>query len=116
VTRDSGSIYQYVSLRDSAYAVGGDRHRDDDRYWYSVENVARPGEALTPAQIRGVAQILAWLHVNAHVPLQEANARFEPGLGYHSMFGRGTHRHCPGDHVIAQRGEIIANARQMAAS
>jgi hypothetical protein len=104
-----GRLAQFVSLQDAAWAVGGDNHRNDDQYWFSVENVAHGGEALTDAQIRTNAHLLVWLTQMFNFPMALANSRDDFGLGYHSMFRR-AHPSCPGHRVIAQRPEILQRA------
>ncbi len=101
-----GRLAQFVSLRDCAYAVGGDREQNDDQHWFSVENVARRGEELTEAQIETNARLWLWFHKYFSVPFQLAETRDGLGLGYHSMFRRG-HPSCPGHRVIAQRNDIL---------
>jgi hypothetical protein len=102
----NGDIAQYVDLSDIAWGVGGDKMRNDDAHWISVENIALPGQELTKEQIRSNARLLAWFHTNWGLPLQLASTRDDIGLGYHSMFHRG-HLGCPGPKVIAQRLDII---------
>lgn len=105
-----GTIAQFVSMNDVAFAVGGDRQSNDDARWLSVENVARPGESLTDQQISSNGLLLAWLHKLEDIPLQITDNRSVPGLGYHGMFLR-AHLHCPGAPVIAQRNAILESAR-----
>src|SRR5579872_2222667 len=101
IARD-GRLAQFVSLEDAAYAVGGDGHRNDDQYWYSVENVGHAGEALTDDQIETNARLFVWLSQAYNFPLTVADTRDDFGLGYHAMFHR-AHRGCPGHRVIEQR-------------
>ncbi len=110
-----GTIAQFVDTNDIAFAVGGDHLRDDDQYWYSIENIAFPGEELTPEQVKGCGQIYAWFNVNFGLPLKLALTRFDCGLGYHAMFKR-AHPGCPGPKVIAQRDAILDAARGFGAS
>jgi len=102
----NGDIAQYVDLSDVAWGVGGDKIRNDDVHWVSVENIALPGQLLTEEQIRSNARLLAWFNSNWGLPLQLAGTRDDFGLGFHSMFHRG-HPGCPGPGVIAQRTDII---------
>jgi hypothetical protein len=101
-----GRLAQFVSLRDTAFAVGGDHQQNDDQHWFSVENVAHRGEVLTPAQIETNARLFLWFNKYFGVPLQLAETRDSFGLGYHSMFHR-AHPSCPGHRVIAQRSDIL---------
>jgi hypothetical protein len=102
----AGEIAQYVSLKDVAFGVGGDKVRDDDRHWISVENIALPGQLLTFAQIASFARLYNYFSSNWGLPLTLANNRDEFGLGYHSMFHRG-HPGCPGPGPIGQRAAIL---------
>lgn len=101
-----GAIAQYVSLRDVAFGVGGDKTRDDDRHWISVENIALPGQLLTFAQMVSFARLYYHFSSNWGMPLQLADDRDGIGLGYHSMFHRG-HPGCPGPGPIGQRATIL---------
>lgn len=99
---------------------------DVDKFWTqaagnpdygAVETEGFPSEPLTPEQIEGVAQIYAKGHVEEGWPFQLAEKPGGRGLGWHGMGGKawGNHPYCPGDIRKAQRGAILARARQIAA-
>jgi hypothetical protein len=100
----SGEIAQYLPLTARANAIDSYQH---DAHWYSVENVAVSGEALTSEQVAAAARLFLWLVQNKNVPSVIANSATERGLGYHSMFHLG-HPSCPGQQVIRQREQIIS--------
>lgn len=111
--RRNGELGQFVSLKDSAYHVGGDSHRNDDQYWYGVENVGNPSEGLSDEQISTCARLFHALSTAFSFPLSVASSREEHGLGYHSMFHRGTHLHCPGNLAVSQLPLITEAARAL---
>jgi hypothetical protein len=101
----SGEIYQFVPTAASAKAIGGGPR---DRLWFSVENIAGPGESLTDQQVDTVSTLYAWLSLTQGLPLQEANKEAERGLGGHSIFGDDPNRkNCPGKNVLDQRPRIL---------
>jgi peptidoglycan hydrolase-like protein with peptidoglycan-binding domain len=108
-TSKGGTLYQWVSTKDRAWAQAA-----GNRTWLSVENEGRGGDALTPKQIERCAQILAWAHRAYGVPLQVANGPNGRGLGHHSMGGRSWgHPSCPGARIIKQKPAIVARAKQI---
>ena len=84
-----GELAQFVKLTDSAFHVGGDSHRNNNQYWYGVENVGLPREGLSDQQIATCARLLKDLSSRFAFPIALTENRQTMGLGYHSMFHRG---------------------------
>ncbi|MFE8944489.1 peptidoglycan-binding protein [Streptomyces sp. NPDC007856] len=106
----TGGLRQLVDTKDRAWAeAAGNAH------WVSIENEGYAGDQLTPSQLENAAQLLAWLHTHDGVPLQPTDNPDGRGLGWHGMGGEawGGHTGCPGEPIKAQRGAIIARARQI---
>ncbi|MFI1520655.1 N-acetylmuramoyl-L-alanine amidase [Kitasatospora cineracea] len=106
----SGGLRQLVDTDDKAWTEAA-----GNAYWISVENEGRGGDALTPSQIENCAQLLAWIHQTYGAPLQLTDDPNGRGLGWHGMGGAawGGHYDCPGQAVLAQRGQILARAQQI---
>lgn len=106
----AGQLRQLVDTKDRAWAeAAGNSH------WVSVENEGFVPDALTPSQVENCAQLLAWLHKVYNVPLVSTDDVNGHGLGWHGMGGDawGGHPDCPGEHIKAQRGAIIARASRI---
>ena len=97
-----GQLEQFVDTNDTAFAQGPGNSK-----WLSVENEGMPGDALTTNQINSLAQLMAYLNFHEGVPLVEANAPSESGLGFHSMALPWGHPQCPGPAVVSQRSLIL---------
>ncbi|MFJ5883452.1 N-acetylmuramoyl-L-alanine amidase [Kitasatospora cineracea] len=107
----SGVIEQYVDTgSDRAWAQAA-----GNRTYASVETEGYPSEALTDAQIEGVAQIYAWGARLWGWPLRVVDSTTEPGLTFHGIGGRawGGHPDCPGEIRKSQRARIIARAAEL---
>lgn len=102
-----GEVWQFVDTSNRAWSVDGDTI---DGRWASIENIAVPGDELTPEQVGVCSELLKWLHQQHAVPLTVARTKHSRGLGYHSLFGKG-HPGCPGNDVVDQLTEIVASAR-----
>jgi N-acetylmuramoyl-L-alanine amidase len=112
VVSKNGDITQVIDLDDKAWteSAGNDA-------WIGVEFEGFVPDALTPMQITAAARILAWLNEHYGVPIQPTDDPVNGhGLGYHSMGGLawGGHFQCPGPNIVAQRGEILYQAQQLA--
>jgi N-acetylmuramoyl-L-alanine amidase len=103
----NGEVWQFVDTSNRAWSVDGDRI---DSTWASIENLAVPGDELTPEQVDVCANLLKWLSVQHGVPLTVARTKASGGLGYHALFGKG-HPGCPGNAVVAQLDDIVATAK-----
>ena len=92
-------------------------------HWISVENEGFTPNALSDAQVRANARILAKAHQVYGVPLQVATDPTGRGLGHHSMGTDGGdnptdtwtgptwgHTDCPGPAIVNQKSAIIAIA------
>ena len=110
--RRDGRLAQFVSLRDSAYHVGGDDHRNDDQFWFGVENVGNPSDGLSQEQIQTCGRLFEWLSTAYRFPLSLAERQDDMGLGWHGMFHRG-HPGCPGPIAVRQRQFIVDAARRI---
>jgi hypothetical protein len=100
----AGQIEQYVDSALTAYAQGA-----GNPTYNSVETEGFDYEALTPAQISGVAQIYAWGMRTYAWPAELADAPGNQGLGTHGMGGAawGNHPGCPGAIRASQRQLIL---------
>lgn len=107
----NGAIEQYIDTADSAWC-----QMDGNADYLSIETEGYPNEPLTPAQVRAIAGLIAWLHDVHGIPMQLANHPGERGFGWHGMGGAawGGHTGCPGDKRKAQREDILARARTAA--
>lgn len=110
-TGKTGSLYQWVSTSDKAWAQGS-----GNPSWISIENEGRSGEKLTDAQLDRCAEVLAWAHREHGVPLQVTSDPDGFGLGHHGMGGAawGGHTACPGAPIVAQKAEIVRRAQLLA--
>ena len=106
-TGKDGRIFQWVDTADKAWAQAA-----GNPSYISIENEGRSGEALTDAQLKAAASIMAWAHRTHGVPLQPADSPGAAGLGWHGMGGQawGGHVSCPGDPIKNQRAAILAAA------
>lgn len=97
---------------------------DKDKMWAqaagntdyaSVESEGQPSEPLTPEQVEAIARIYAEGHKQEGWPFQLAEKPGDRGLGWHGMGGSawGGHTGCPGNLRKAQRGAILARAKQI---
>lgn len=106
----TGTLYQWVDTADRAWANAG-----ANSYSISIENEGDVGDALTEAQLNRCAEILAWAHRTHGVQVRVNNDVNGSGLSYHRMSSSwslgGTA--CPGDRIIAQRGEIVRRAQAL---
>lgn len=105
----SGGREQYLDPdEDVSWAQAGGNNQ-----YHSVETGGNPEQALTDAQIDGVAAIYRWGHEHFGWPYQLAEAPGEKGLGWHGMGGAawGGHYDCPGVLRKAQRQEILDRAQ-----
>lgn len=108
----TGGIEQYVETgTDYAWAQAA-----GNPYYASVETEGQPSEALTTAQITGVAKIYAWGHKTFGWPLTVVDSTTAHGLTYHGVGGSawGGHTGCPGDKRKAQRTAIMTAAKELA--
>lgn len=91
--------------------------RSGNGHWISIECSGFSGDALSPAQIEGCAQILARAHAVYGVPLQLATSPSGRGLGHHSMGAESGvdwgHSQCPGPAIKNQKPAILARAQQI---
>lgn len=103
----SGVIEQYVDTSTAAWAQGS-----GNATWNSVETEGYVAEALTDAQLRGVAQIYSWGAQQYGWPMRVSDSPSTGGLGTHGMGGQawGGHGGCPGATRAAQRQQIITIA------
>ncbi|MFD7980173.1 peptidoglycan-binding protein [Streptomyces sp. NPDC059071] len=104
-TGRAGTLYQWVSARDRAWAQGS-----GNKTWLSSENEGRGGQTLTEEQLDRNAEIFAWVvKTYPNVPLKVATGPDDRGLGYHAMGGKawGGHTSCPGPKIVAQLDEIV---------
>lgn len=110
-TGKDGALRQWVDAADRAWAQSA-----GNRTYLSVENEGRGGDSLTKAQITANAKVLAWAHKEYDVPLKLATRVGDTGLAYHALGGAawGGHTSCPGSHIVAQLGEIVAEAKLIA--
>lgn len=97
-----GTLAQYIPLSQRSWAVDGFKI---DNIWYSVENVAVLGDALTDMQIRTCGYLLSWLNGEFGVPFQVVQSAGDSGLAYHSFFTKS--KPCPGRPVIGQLQDIV---------
>ncbi|MEV6399629.1 peptidoglycan-binding protein [Streptomyces sp. NPDC051907] len=109
-TGRTGALWQWVDTTDRAWAQAG-----GNRTWLSIENEGHGGDALTDAQLRRNAEVLAWAHKTYDVPLQVASGVSGRGLGWHGMGGSawGGHTQCPGSKIVAQLPEIVKRAKAL---
>lgn len=108
----TGTIEQYVDTGvDYAWAQAA-----GNAYYASVETEGEPSEALTGAQVEGVAKIYAWGHKTFGWSLVVVDSITEHGLTWHGMGGAawGGHTGCPGDLRKEQRGAIMVRAKELA--
>lgn len=121
IGRTRGEVAQMVDTDTAAWTQSAGNGR-----WLSIEFAGfhkghrlNPGgwERLTDWQVEAAAHILAKAHQVYGIPLQQTNSPNIGGLGYHSMGGAawGNHPLCPGPDIIAARGRIIAQAKQIVA-
>jgi len=110
-TGKDGELRQWVDTKDRAWAQGS-----GNRTYLSVENEGQGGDLLTKAQITANAKVLAWAHKQYGVPLQLAKKVGDRGLAYHALGGAawGGHTSCPGSRIVAQLGDIVAEAKKIA--
>lgn len=110
-TGKDGELRQWVDTADRAWAQAG-----GNRTYLSVENEGRGGDALTKAQITANAKVLAWAYKTKGVPLRLAKYAGDKGLAYHALGGSawGSHPNCPGEKIIAQLDDIVAEAKLIA--
>ena len=99
-----GRMYQWVDTDDAAWA-----EMAGNSSWISIECEGHSGDSLTDAQLNAVARLVSWAHENEGFPLQITDSPEVPGLGWHGMGARawGSHFHCPGDPIKAQRLAIL---------
>ncbi|MFI2184626.1 N-acetylmuramoyl-L-alanine amidase [Streptomyces sioyaensis] len=105
----TGTIEQYVDTGvDYAWAQAA-----GNPYYASVETEGEPSEALTAAQVEGVAKIYAWGHKTFGWPLVVVDSTIAHGLTWHGAGGAawGGHTGCPGDLRKKQRADIMARAK-----
>ena len=113
----TGELWQFVDTGHAAKAMGGGIR---DAHWFSVENFALPGMALTSSQVDSVARLYAWLMLTHQIPLAVVkgsnpalmDAGKDRGLGGHSMYKDPDRVLCPGEAVLAQRTQILQKAKQ----
>lgn len=108
----TGTIEQFVDTADKAWAqMGG------NAYYASVETEGYAKDALTDAQIEGVAKVYAWGHKEHGWPLVVVDSTTEHGLTFHGVGGAawGGHYDCPGPQRKAQRARIMGRARELVA-
>ncbi len=109
-----GKITQMVDTTETAWT-----QRAGNGHWLSVENAGYVPNPLTAYQVEANARLLARAHQRHGVPLQLADSPDDRGLGHHSMGAKpGSpadwgHSACPGPAIIAQKGRILARAKEI---
>lgn len=109
IVAKDGRISQLVDTHDRAWTQIKGNPRS-----ISIENEGFTGQALTPEQVEGNAQIFAWAHATHGIPLQVTGTPDLKGLGHHSMGAENGvdwgHSACPGARIKAQKPAILARA------
>lgn len=109
----SGAVGQYISLE---YA---DRATEHTNRHISIEFQAVENGGITGYQITSAAIIAAFSHVVYGIDLAIAESRTAKGLAHHSLFVNkgdpGAHANCPGLGIISRKGEILEEAKELAA-
>lgn len=109
-----GTIYQYLDTSLQSYCQGG-----GNADYISVESEGKASAPATPAQVKSVGKILAWVHKTHGVPLQLAEKPGDAGLGWHGMGAKYNavpewgHALCPGVRKD-QRAAMLAAAGAVA--
>jgi hypothetical protein len=110
----AGRVGRYVRLQ---YA---DRATENTNRHISIEFQAVENGDITGDQIRTAAIITAFAHVVYGVDLVIAESRTAKGLAHHSLFvDKGNpdgHTNCPGLAIIGRKGEILKQAKELAAT
>ena len=112
-----GTIYQYVDTGDAAYHACGANYAGQVGIENASASTGDLWQPLTDQQVSACARILAWL-ADAHgVAVRVADPGDRRGVGYHSLVpGPCTANDwgstgCPGDAIVAQRGEMVRQAQ-----
>lgn len=106
-TGTEGELWQWVDTDQAAWAeVAG------NGTWLSIENSGNSGDKLLDSQVASCAAVLAWAHQEYGIEIRTSDDPLTGGLGWHGMGGQawGDHIDCPGQPVVDQRAEIIAQA------
>ena len=109
--RLDGHIEQYCDTGvDYAWAQAA-----GNPYYASVETEGHPDTPLTAAQLESTAHIYAWGFAEFSWPLVVVDSTTAHGFTWHGVGGAawGGHIGCPGGIRKAQRGAIIARAREI---
>jgi hypothetical protein len=105
VMRD-GTVWQLLPMDVQPWTQA-----DGNFNYASIETGGDPDQPLTDAQLASCALIVKAYHDQMGMPLQQANAPGERGLGVHSMGGAAWGGHpCPGPIRSSQRTQILALA------
>jgi N-acetylmuramoyl-L-alanine amidase len=104
-----GPLDQWVEVGDRAWAQAAGNDQG-----ISVENEGFTGHKLTRNQLRNLADLYTWCHLQHGIPLVITQTPARPGLIGHGQGGApwGNHPDCPGAPILKQRAKILRMTRR----